>query len=596
MATSPITGSDGVLSFSITCDGAPLPDIVQVVSIETNHGANRIPSAVITVLDGDMPNAAFPVADQGIFKPGALVVISAGYGLTVAPFYSGVVVRHSVKIDGDNYARLIIECRDKALSMTVGRKNANFVDKTDQQIMASLIAAHPGLTAAVDSTDVTYKELVQYYVSDWDYLMARAEANGLLVTVDAGTVTVAAPAASTAPVLTLTYGNDLMEFEAELDARWQLASVTGTSWDLAKLAVVEQTAKPLALTGQGDLDSATLAGVLGAGDYRMQTAAPLDSGALAAWTKARQTKAALARIRGRMLFQGSALAKPGVLLTLAGVGAHFNGDVLASRVVHRLREGNWTTEVEFGMPAYWFTEEHQLHAPEAAGWTAGIAGLHVGLVMKLDADPEGQYKIQVSVPLMKAATAGVWARLSTFYGSAGFGAFVIPEVGDEVILGFFNNDPSCPVILGSLYSSKHVPPYELTAENNFKALVTRSKLKMEFDDDKKVITFITPANNKVVISDDAKSILLQDQNGNKAELSPSGILLDSPKDITIKAAGKVAISAVQNVEVAAQMDVKVSGLNINHNANVGFAAKGAATAELSAAGQTTVKGALVMIN
>lgn len=596
MATSPITGSDGVLSFSITCDGAPLPDIVQVVSIETNHGANRIPSAVITVLDGDMPNAAFPVADQGIFKPGALVVISAGYGLTVAPIYSGVVVRHSVKIDGDNYARLIIECRDKALSMTVGRKNANFVDKTDQQIMASLIAAHPGLTAAVDSTDVTYKELVQYYVSDWDYLMARAEANGLLVTVDAGAVTVAAPAASAAPVLTLTYGNDLMEFEAELDARWQLASVTGTSWDLAKLAVVEQTAKPLALTGQGDLDSATLAGVLGAGDYRMQTAAPLDSGALAAWTKARQTKAALARIRGRMLFQGSALAKPGVLLTLAGVGAHFNGDVLASKVVHRLREGNWTTEVEFGMPAYWFTEEHQLHAPEAAGWTAGIAGLHVGLVMKLDADPEGQYKIQVSVPLMKAATAGVWARLSTFYGSAGFGAFVIPEVGDEVILGFFNNDPSCPVILGSLYSSKHVPPYELAAENNFKALVTRSKLKMEFDDDKKVITFITPANNKVVISDDAKSILLQDQNGNKAELSPSGILLDSPKDITIKAAGKVAISAVQNVEVAAQMDVKVSGLNINHNANVGFAAQGAATAELSAAGQTTVKGALVMIN
>ena len=100
----------------------------------------------------------------------------------------------------------------------------------------------------------------------------------------------------------------------------------------------------------------------------------------------------------------------------------------------------------------------------------------------------------------------------------------------------------------------------------------------------------------MVISDDAKSILLQDQNSNKVELSPSGILLDSPKDITIKAAGKVAISAVQNVEAAAQMDVKVSGLNINHNANVGFVAKGAATAELSAAGQTTVKGALVMIN
>ncbi|MTV36320.1 type VI secretion system tip protein VgrG [Duganella radicis] len=596
MATSPMTGSDGVLSFTITCDGAPLPDIVQVVSIETNHSTNRIPSATITVLDGDMPNAAFPVADQGNFKPGTEVVISAGYGLTVKPIYTGVVVRHSVKITGENYARLIIECRDKALAMTVGRKNANYVDKTDHQIIAALIGAHAGLSGAVDSTSVTYKELVQYYVSDWDYMLARAEVNGMLVTVDAGKITVAAPVASGSPVLTVTYGADLMEFQAELDARWQLASVTATSWDLATLAVVQKTAKPQALTGQGDLSSATLAGVLGAGDFGLQTAASLDSAALAAWTGAQQTKAALARIRGRMKFQGSALAKPGVLLTLAGVGAHFNGNVIASNVVHRLEQGNWTTEVEFGMPSYWFADEHQLHAPEAAGWTAGIAGLHIGLVMKLDADPEGQYKIQVSLPLMKAATAGVWARLSTFYGSAGFGAFVVPEVGDEVILGFFNNDPSCPVILGSLYSSKHVPPYELTAENNFKALVTRSKLKMEFDDEKKVITFITPASNKVVISDDAKSILLQDQNGNKVELSPGGILLDSPKDVTIKAAGKVAISAVQNVEVAAQTDVKVSALNINNNANVGFVAKGAATAELSATGQTTVKGALVMIN
>lgn len=596
MATSPMTGSDGVLSFIITCDGAPLPDSVQVVSIETNHSTNRIPSAIITVLDGDMPNAAFPVADQGNFKPGTLVLISAGYGLSVTPIYRGVVVRHSVKITGQNHARLIIECRDKALAMTVGRKNANYVDQTDHQIIAALIAGYAGLSAAVDDTSITYQQLVQYYVTDWDYMMARAEANGLLVTVDGGTVTVAAPAASAAPVLTITYGTDLMEFEAELDARWQLASVTATSWDPARLAVREHTARPVTLTGQGDITSASLAGVLDAGDFGLQTAAPLDSAALTAWTRAQQTKAALARIRGRMRFQGSALAKPGVLLTLAGVGDHFNGNVIASNVIHRIEDGNWTTEVEFGMPAYWFAEQHQLHAPEASGWNAGIAGLHIGLVMKLDADPEGQYKILVSVPLMKAATAGVWARLSTFYGSAGFGAFVIPEIGDEVILGFFNNDPCCPVILGSLYSSKHVPPYELTAENNFKALVTRSKLKMVFDDDEKVITFITPGNNKVVISDAARSILLHDQNGNKVELGPSGILLDSPKDITIKAVGKVTISAVQNVEVAAQMDVRVSALNIHHDASVGFVARGAATAELSAAGQTTVKGAMVMIN
>lgn len=596
MSISPLTNSSGVLSLTITCDGATIPDIIQIVSVETNHSTNRIPSATITLLDGDMPNAIFPIADAGNFKPGTEVVISAGYDNTTSVIFTGIVISHAVKISGDNYARLIIECRDKALAMTVARKNANFVNKTDNQIISSLISAYPGLTPTVDATSVTYKELVQYYATDWDYMMTRAEVNGFLVIVDAGKVTVKAPVGSGSPVLRLTYGMDLIEFQAELDSRSQLNSVTSTSWDLSQLAIVQQTAQAETLTGQGDLDAKKLAEVLGIADFGLQTAAPLESAALTAWSKAQQTKAALSRIRGHMQFQGSALAKPGVLIELAAVGKHFNGNIIASNVIHRIADGNWVTEVEFGMPNYWFTDQYQIQAPEAAGWTAGICGLHIGIVLKLDADPEGQYKIQVSIPLMNASTVGVWARFASFYGSSGFGGFIIPEIGDEVVLGFFNNDPSCPVILGSLYSSKHVPPYELTAENNYKALVTRSKLKMEFDDGNKVITFITPANNKIVISDQDQSILLQDQTNNKVELSTSGILLDSPKDITIKALGKVAISAVQNVEIAAQMDVTTTGLNISSTANISLTAKGTASAELSAAGQTTVKGAMVMIN
>jgi uncharacterized protein involved in type VI secretion and phage assembly len=164
------------------------------------------------------------------------------------------------------------------------------------------------------------------------------------------------------------------------------------------------------------------------------------------------------------------------------------------------------------------------------------------------------------------------------------------------VLGYLNGDPSHPVILGSLYSSSRTPPYPLTKENNTKAIVTRSKLRLIFDDDKKVVTIITPANNKIIVSDDSKSILLQDENGNKAQLSPDGILLESPKDIKIDAKGKIAISAVGEISATAQADVKVTGLNVSNTAQVGFSAKGSATAELSASGQTKVQGALVMIN
>jgi Rhs element Vgr protein len=596
MATSPAIDGGGLVRLSVLCDGTALPGTVQVVSVVVRKAVNRIPVAEIVVLDGDMPQQAFPVSDAAYFKPGAAIKINAGYETSESTIFEGIVVRHGIKITGDNYSRLVVECRDKAVAMTVGRKNANFVDSKDSDIITKLIGNSSGLTADVSATNTQYKELVQYYCTDWDFMLSRAEANGMLVIVDAAKVSVAAPATSGAATLKLTYGFDLMEFHADIDARMQLASVQGVSWDLAQQAIVQQQAKPQSLKDQGDLDSATLAKVLGLSEFRLQTPVPLDSTALKSWVDGQQIKASLARIQGRMKFQGSDLAKAGTTIELDGVGQHFSGTVFVTAVGHTLCDGNWITEAEFGLPPAWFAENRDLVAPAASGLLPGIEGLHIGVVKKLDADPEGQYKVQVSIPVLQAETDGVWARLAKFYASDGIGAFFIPEIGDEVVLGYLNNDPSNPVVLGSLYSSKRKAPYELTADNFKKAIVTKSKLKLEFDDDKKIVTIITPANNQIVISDDGKSILLQDQTNNQVKLSESGITLDSPKDISITAKGKISISATGNVEVNAQADIKASATNITHTANAGFTAKGNASAELSASGQTTVKGAMVAIN
>lgn len=596
MADSPLTGSTGVVSVTILSNGNAIADTVQVVSVEIMYGVNKIPSARIVLLDGDMPNNDFPVSDADDFKPGAVITINAGYANQTAIVFKGVVIKHGIKIDGDNFSRLIVQCKDSAVAMTVGRKNANFVDSKDSDIISKLISAYSGLSSDVTATTTSYKELVQYYCTDWDYLLSRAEVNGFLVTIDSGKVSVKAPQTDSSAVLTLTYGIDLMAFSADLDAASQFTVVKGIAWDLTSQAVLEAQASPEELTGQGNLKAADLASVAAPDYFRLQTDAPLENAVLTDWAKGQQIKSGLARIRGYAAFQGSAKVKIGDLVELKGVGARFNGNVLVTAVKHDIKQGNWVTEIEFGMPSQWFTEQYKTEAPLTSGFVPGVNGLQVGVVRKLDADPEGQYKIQVSVPVLQAETDGVWARLASFYGSNGIGAFFIPEIGDEVVLGYFNDDPSHPVILGSLYSSKQKMPYELTADNFTKAVVTRSKLKLEFDDDKKVITLTTPGNNKIVISDDQKSILLQDQNSNKIELNSSGITIDSPKDIKISAKGKVTIDAVSNIELTAKADIKNQGLNINHQANVGFSAKGNATAELSASGQTTVKGGIVMIN
>jgi Rhs element Vgr protein len=428
-------------------------------------------------------------------------------------------------------------------------------------------------------------------------MLARADANGLLVSVEDGTVRVKAPAVDGEPALSVVYGKDLVEFQAELDARTQYASAQAVSWDpKSQAALLGSAADPASLTAQGDLDAATLAQVIGLAQMRIQAGAPLAKEALTQWAKALQLKAGLARVRGRMRFQGSALAQVGALVCVEGMGARFSGTVLLSGVHHEIVDGNWATEAEFGLSPEWFVERADVRAPAAAGLLPSVDGLQVGVVLKLDGDPDGEHRIQVSVPVLQAESAGVWARLMQFHGSSGIGTFFVPEVGDEVVLGYFGDDPSHPVVLGSLYSSKRVPPYALEAANNTKAFVTRCKSKIEFDEEGKVITVSTPGANSVVISDADKSIVLKDQNGNTVTLGPSGIALDSPKDITLTAKGRIVLDAVGAVQVGSKADVTTSGLNVECQAQVAFAAKGSASAELSAAGQTVVKGALVMIN
>ena len=595
MPTSPLTGSSDVVNVSLKVDGTVVPKIHQIMCAEVTHAFNRIPRATITILDGDIPNKAYPASDAALFKPGVAIVLMAGYGTTATQIFSGIVVRHKVALTRKGCSTLTLECRDKAVAMTVGRSGATHQDSTDSAAITSLITKH-GLTADVTSTTATHSGLVQYDSTDWDFMVARAESNGLLVNVEAAKVTVKAPVTSGSPVLDLTIGVDIMDFDAELDSSTQLKSVETTAWDPSKQAIAKKTAAPSALTGNGNIAAADLAKILALEKFKLQSCASVDDSLLESWAKAQQLKAELSRIVGHVVFQGSALAKVGSILSLAGIGARFNGNILATSVVHRIADGNWTTEVGFGMASNWFVEQYDTTPLKASGTTVGINGLQIGVVKKIDGDPLSHYRVQVSIPTMQSEKEGIWARLATPRASSGTGTFFIPEVNDEVVLGFLNDDPSHPIVIGSLYSSKNKAPKEIEAENKIKAIVTKSKISIEFDDDKKILTLTTPGKNTVTLSDDAKSIELKDQTGNKVTLGESGIALDSPKDIKIKATGGVSIEATGKIELKATQDLSAEGMNLNLKAQVGLAAKGTATAEFSASGQTTLKGAMVMIN
>ncbi|MBZ5522854.1 MAG: type VI secretion system tip protein VgrG [Acidobacteriia bacterium] len=594
--SSPVVAKSDLITVTITVGGQKIPDVYQISQIQVQRQVNRIPWAKITLLDGNPSEEDFDVSESSTFVPGGEIEIQAGYHSQESSIFKGIVVRHGIRIDGDGNSYLTVLCFDKAVKMTILRKSAYFLKKSSKDIIEQLVSA-AGLSADVGGAGAVIKEMIQYNATDWDFVVSRAEASGRIVTVEDGKVSAKAPDFSADSGLLIKYGESMVEAEAEIDARSQLASVTSKSWDFSGQTVQTGDSSEPTVNAQGNLSGSQLAQTMVSDSYQMITSAPVTSGDLTEWANAQLMKSRLARIRGKVIFPGSAKPKPGQIVQLAGMGARFNGKAFIAGVMHRIEHGDWVTEAEFGLSPRWFVEEQSdIEAPPAAGLLPGIHGLQIGKVKKIHEDPDGQTRIQVDVPMIAPSGDGVWARIASPYATNKAGIFFMPEIGDEVILSFVNNDPSFPMIIGSLYSSQRTPPFTPDQPNTTKAIVSNSQLKITMDDVKKVIQISTPGGHIVTMSDDQKTITIVDSNSNKMEMASSGISISSPGDITIKATGQIQMQAQTSISIKATTDLSLQGLNVNATAQVALKAQGQAQAELSASGQTTVRGAMVMIN
>ena len=82
-----------------------------------------------------------------------------------------------------------------------------------------------------------------------------------------------------------------------------------------------------------------------------------------------------------------------------------------------------------------------------------------------------------------------------------------------------------------LNSSNKAAPIEPADDNHEKGFVTRSGMKMIWNDDLITLTIETPNGNKMVFSDDEGACNVEDENGNKIQLNSDGITIESAADI-----------------------------------------------------------------
>lgn len=181
-------------------------------------------------------------------------------------------------------------------------------------------------------------------------------------------------------------------------------------------------------------------------------------------------------------------------------------------------------------------------------------------------------RVKVKYPWQEGAQESYWARLAVLAAGKDRGTLWIPEVGDEVLLGFDKGSIEHPFVLGSLWNGKDVPPEtNADGENNTKLYKSRSGHQIKF--------FDKQGQESVEIKTKGGHVLLMDDTTGSAQVQ----IKDSSgqNQITIQTSGNS-----MTIESGLSLKIKSQSIDIEAGASM----------SIKASGSLTIQGALVRIN
>ncbi|MGB3467397.1 MAG: type VI secretion system tip protein VgrG [Cyclobacteriaceae bacterium] len=526
------------------------------LSVEVYHEYNRIPSAELRYADGHIPSGKFEILDNEFFRLGneIRIAVSDKRGKEEAIFRG--FVHHKTLELNKTAPVLIISLQHKASRMTNKRKNAVYPDALDSEIISKLLKAH-GLASKqrndLVQTKVRHKQMVQYYVTDWDFMVSRAEANALFVNVEMDHVAIVKPEISENEEIALDLNlQSVYDFDLKADTSDQFAQVGSMGWNESKQELTDsQYGKDFPLN-QGSYDIKSFSKVFDASEKTQVSAVPVLPAELQAWSDAKVLKSKLALVKGWIKVQGLPGVKVGDTVKLTGFSNSFSGKNIISAIRHEVSPGRWVTYLQIGVSACWFSTKKEVNDTPAAGLLPAVNGLQIGIIKSYEHETNGAFRVKVFVPAFGIGQNTVWAKLSALDAGTGHGTYFMPEIDDEVIVGFLNDDPRHAVILGSVHHSFNRFPDNYLAESGSKGIFTRSGLQMNFNDQLNKITIGVGNDREIVIDDKENKIAISDQSGNRIELRDNGITIESAEHLSIKCRGNLDIDSGGAVKIKGQ--------------------------------------------
>ncbi|MFJ2899565.1 VgrG-related protein [Streptomyces sp. NPDC087218] len=402
----------------------------------------------------------------------ARLLARAGGDTAPKPLLKGVVTALEVELD-ETGTFTVVRGLDESHRLFRGRRVASYQNMTLADICAQ-VAQRAGLKpGTVDVAGPVLEHIAQPNVTDWEFIRDLAEEAGAQAYVLDGQLHITRPAeASGAPdgsaradrnPLVLEMGSNLLRCRAGVSSAEQVSEVEVRGWDVkAKQPLVGRAPAGKSATLELGVSAAEVSAPFGEARFVVTDAA------YGVQEQVDQAAKALAeRIAGSFaeleaVIRGNPEVRAGSTVALNAVGAPFEGryTVTSSRHVFDPVRGYETWLTVSGQ------QERSLFGLTGGGPGAGGSGTGAGggsrcaglvsATVTDTHDPDGSGRVKVRFPWLSDEYASDWARTAQSGGTSGGEAF-IPEVGDEVLVGFEHGHLDRPYVLAGLYNGKDRP-------------------------------------------------------------------------------------------------------------------------------------------
>lgn len=464
---------------------------------------------------------------------------------------------------------LLVRGYDLSHKLYRGRQRRSFVQVTDADLVRKL-AVEAGLTpGTIDSTPEVHEYVFQNNQTNAEFLLERARRLGFELWVENRALHFRQPAPN-GQSASLVWGDTLHDFRPRLSTAEQVNEVEVRGWDpTQKRAVVgwatqgrgsphigiEQSGAAIAKEAWGEAKLAVV-------DQYVRSPAEAENLAQAILDETASTF-----VEAEGVCEADPTLVPGRQVRIEGIGRRFEGTYYITQVSHA-----WTA-------AQLMSTQFTVSGRRDRGvWSlladAGPRPVGMDLVIGIvtnNKDPQDWGRVKVTFPWLCDTDESAWARLVSPMAGAGRGFFALPEIDDEVLVGFEHGDIHRPFILGALWNGSDNPPMRMgealggNGKVNRRILRSRSGHSIILNDTEgsEEIIMRSRSDHTITLNDtkDKEKITIADKTGNNKIVfySPDNSMRIKVRgELTIEA-GKLSLKSDTEVEIKGQTQTQKIG-------------------------------------